>query len=96
MDVVYNYYFVPNIRLIKNLAINPICDRAGCDLSIAFGSLFYDYNHETKESKEYIVPAVSACSSGGSEGHLTITYVAYCSTKPMQNNAGKYELNQTK
>jgi len=91
----YNDIVEPNVRLIKNLAIVPTCDKAGCNLAIAFGSLFYDYNEQTKEFKKYIVPAVSACY-GGSDGYLTITYVVYCSTKPMQNDTDKYELNQTK
>lgn len=86
----YTDFPVPNVRLIKSLAITPICDNAGCNLAIAFGSLFYD------EKTKYIVPAVSACSSKGSDGHLTITYVVYCSTKPMQSGADKYELDQTK
>lgn len=80
---------------VGRLIIVPKCDETGCSLAIIFGTRWLsDYRicaswsiHPTVDL--FLVPG--ACPETAERGHLTITYVAYCSTQPIQSNADKHE-----
>lgn len=74
------------------LSVTPQCDVTGCNIAVSFQYLY------SLDTGLFILPASkddcyhSAGCFGG--GYLKVTYVAYCSTQPIQSDAGKHEPEQ--
>ena len=89
----------PQNNVAKSLIVTPNCNSAGCALTINFSSEdWYCNPPDCKQGRRYFYSAAKArdTSIGGQDGYLTVTYVAYCSTQPIQSDMGKHEPEQTK
>jgi len=86
--------FASNLpKPVTHISIIPNCNLTSCNLGIQFQYLYSNSGKAlilpvTKDTCEYDCPY--------RDGYLTITYVAYCSTQPIQSDANKQEAELTK
>lgn len=87
-----------DMNLIKNIIITPKYSPAGCDVTVAFNSEYSSCSGDPIVCVRHLVSAAKATSTlfGGEDGHVTVTYVAYCNTQPIQSDTDKREPEQTK
>lgn len=81
---------------VTELSVTPQCDANGCNIVASFLYLYSIPSGPASlpAAKDTCDPESGFCFYG--DGYLKVTYVAYCSTQPIQVDTGKHEPEQTK